>query len=115
MISDVQAGKEPALFTVNFIQWEPEVAQRWLDEDPIARVKAQGDLSAEENKSSIEKTLFEGFLDPKTNKFSYADLKLQFPKGVKGTQKEYYLSDAEFEKVMGLNIEAYNKLKDWKK
>lgn len=58
---------------------------------------------------------FDGFLDPATNKFTYEQLKGQFPAGVKGTMKEYYLSDEEFKKVMGTTVEDYNKLKDWKK
>lgn len=114
-ICEVNAGKEPGQFTVNFIQWEPEVAQKWLDEDPLATLKKQSQLSAEENKAAAELSAFAGFLDPKTNKFTYDQLKGQFPQGVKGSHKEYYLSDADFVKIMGVNVEAYDKLKDWKK
>jgi hypothetical protein len=114
-ICEVNAGKEPGLFTVNFIQWEPEVAQKWLDEDPLATLKKQSQLSAEENKAAAELSAFGGFLDPKTNKFTYDQLKGAFPQGVKGSHKEYYLSDADFAKIIGMNVEAYNQLKDWKK
>ena len=34
---------------------------------------------------------------------------------MKGTHKEYYLSDADFVKIMGVNVEAYDELKDWRK
>jgi len=115
-INDVEAGKEPPAFVVNFIQWEPEVAQAWLDADPLAKLKAQSQATAEEAKSSAAKKQgFDGFLDPKTNKFPYDSLKGQFPQGVKGQAKEYYLSDDEFKKVMGMSVEDYDKLKDWKK
>ena len=36
----MQAGREPPAFITNFIQWEPEVAQAWLDADPLAKLKA---------------------------------------------------------------------------
>ena len=36
------------------------------------------------------------FLDPKTNKFTYDQLKTAFPEGVDPTKKEAYLSDEEF-------------------
>lgn len=72
--------------------------------------------AAEESKSAAGSgDVFEGFLDPKTNKFSYDDLKAGVPKGVKGTHKPHYLSDAEFEKVMGMKHDAYDLLKEWKK
>ena len=34
IIDEVLAGREPAGFTVQFIQWEPEVAAKWLETDP---------------------------------------------------------------------------------
>ena len=39
---------------------------------------------------------FEGYLDPKTNKFPYEVLKSSWPEGMHPTKKEYYLSDEEF-------------------
>jgi len=57
---------------------------------------------------------FEGFLDPKTIKFAYADLKGQFPAGIKGTHKEAYLSDEEFVTVFKMERNAFEALKDWK-
>jgi hypothetical protein len=54
-------------------------------------------------------------LDPATNKFPYEQLKGQFPQGVKGSMKEYYLSDTDFTKIMGMSVADYDKMKDWKK
>jgi len=34
LIEEVLAGREPPAFTVQFIQWEPEVAEKWLETDP---------------------------------------------------------------------------------
>lgn len=33
-IEEVLAGYEPPQFQVQFIQWEPEVAAKWLETDP---------------------------------------------------------------------------------
>ena len=34
LIEEVLAGREPPAFTVQFIQWEPEIAAKWLATDP---------------------------------------------------------------------------------
>lgn len=33
VIEEVLAGREPPTFQVQFIQWEPEVAEKWLETD----------------------------------------------------------------------------------
>lgn len=40
-MTEVYAGREPASFTVQFIQWEPEVAEEWMKTDPIEIAKAE--------------------------------------------------------------------------
>jgi len=47
-IQEIEAGKEPATFTMHFIQWEPEVAQAWLESDPLAALKKQAEQQAAE-------------------------------------------------------------------
>ena len=113
-IQEVQAGHEPPDFTVQFFQWEPEVAQRWLDDDPIAKLRAEFEAAEEMAKAAAEKDPFEGFLNPKENVFPYAELKGAFPKGVKGNAKEWYMSDEEFTQVMGMDKAKYGGLKLWK-
>lgn len=95
------AGREPPAFTVQFIQWEPEVAAEWLKTDATVIAEV-----AEEAKAAVEAAVaavnpFEGALDPNVNKFSYEVLKSSFPSGVKPTAKEYYLSDEEFAQYIG--------------
>lgn len=34
LVVEVKAGHEPPAFCVQFIQWEPEVAAKWLETDP---------------------------------------------------------------------------------
>ena len=46
LIEEVLAGREPPGFTVQFIQWEPEVAAKWLETDSQAMAEA----AAEESK-----------------------------------------------------------------
>ena len=53
-------------------------------------------------------------MNPTTNKFPYSELKSTFPTGVKGSHKEAYLSDEEFESVFKMSRQAFEALKDWK-
>jgi len=57
---------------------------------------------------------FEGFKDPKTNKFPYDELKGAFPEGVKPDKKEDYLTDEEFVTVFKVNREKWHTFKLWK-
>lgn len=54
---------------------------------------------------------FEGYLDPASNKFTYEVLKSSFPDGVRKDRKEYYMSDEEFQTVMGMTIAEWDQLK----
>lgn len=47
---------------------------------------------------------------------AYSELKtMNVSSGIEMTQRESYLSDAEFEKVLGMTKEAFGKLVLWKK
>jgi len=52
--------------------------------------------------------------DPSSFKVDYETLKSSMPAGVDPTKKEQYLSDAEFEKVMGSPRGEFNAMKPWK-
>jgi len=104
LIENVEPGREPPSFQSQFIQWEPELAEKWLHEDPKYQAKV---AAAEEAKTEAAKTPFDGYLDPKTNKFDYETLKSSFPKGVKPDAKEYYLSDDEFKTVFGMDMNEF--------
>ena len=114
IIDEINAGHEPADFTVQFIQWEPEVAQQWLDSDPMAILRKEFDHAEAMKAVEESKDEFEGFLNPKDKTFAYEDIKGKFPDGIKGNSKEWYMSDEEFEKVMGVNKAAYKEMKTWK-
>lgn len=112
-IVELEAGKETTSFTVQFPEWRLEKAQKWLDEDPVKQLK--GNLLrgltkvVEEEKKEQSK-----WLDPKTNKFDYEQLKGQFPEGVDPTKKEAYLNDEHFKQVFGMNQTDFYNLKKWK-
>ena len=116
IIEEVLAGREPPAFTVQFIQWEPEVAEKWLETD--AAVVAE--RTVEESKvaaaaAAVANDAFAGQLDPASNKFTYEVLKSSFPPGVAATKKEYYLSDEEFNTVIGMSMADWEALKQWKR
>jgi hypothetical protein len=56
-----------------------------------------------------------GFLDPKSNSFSYEELSSGIPVGVNPAAKEQYLSDGDFTAKFGMDKAAYDALPAWKK
>lgn len=120
-IQEVEAGKEPPSFTVNFTGWTKEKAQKWLDlasptkqggNKGAAGAKGGASKPEEEHKSSLPAKTY---LDPDTNKFPYETLKTTFPTGIDPTKKELYLENTVFEEVFKMKRDDYDKLKDWKK
>ncbi|EFC50548.1 VHP domain-containing protein [Naegleria gruberi] len=63
---------------------------------------------------SIEKQLNQ-YLDPNLHKFSYLELKNKFPKGVKESEKEKYLSDDEFFTIFGMTQTQFQSLGEYKR
>lgn len=111
---DVEAGKEPPDFCCQFIQWEPEVAMRWLESDPMELLRKEFEAAEEIKRLESLKDPFEGFLNPKDKTFTHDELNKKFPEGVKGDAKEWYMADDEFERVMGMPKDKYKDLKLWK-
>lgn len=109
---------EPFGFTTQFIQWEPQIAQKWIDEDPLEILKManQNKMMAQVS-ADLEKKAnpFKGFLNPEDTVFTMDEIKGKWPKGIKGDAKEFYLADAEFEAVLGMTKEAWGELKMWKR
>ena len=52
VIEEVFAGREPPGFTVQFLQWEPEVAAKWLETDPEI-LAAQAARAADRNTQTM--------------------------------------------------------------
>lgn len=95
VIETIEAGHEPPMFRVQFVQWEPEVAQKWLDQDPreIARKKEEA------AKANAPDETWGKYLNGNEKKFTYEELNGKFPEGVKPDAKEAYLTDEEFQTV----------------
>jgi hypothetical protein len=101
----VVAGHEPQLFTANFLGWD----RKKMGTDPYSRKLAamMGGGAAKDVKQELKK------YDIK--EFSYEVLrKKPLPVGVDPTLLETYLSDAEFQKVFGMNKSAFQALPKWK-
>lgn len=109
-IIDVQCGQEPPFFCVQFPDWSDEIAEGW-SHDTFEMLKAQTKIDA-----VFEPAKIHGFQDPTTFKVPYAQLKggQQVP-GVKGSKREDYLTDEEFETVFGMKRDEYNLKKVWDK
>ena len=98
----------------NSVIFEHFLSDPWIFKFPQNFNYLPNEAAEELKKAEAEKDPFEGFLNPKDKAFPYAELKGQFPEGVKGDSKEWYLSDAEFETVMGMDKAKYGELKKWK-
>lgn len=113
-IIEIGAAHEPPMFKVVFPNWSDGYSQQWLvsPKDSFESLKRQHSAKLDSQQESNDP--FAGFLDPKENKFPYAELKNLFPKGVKHDKKEYYLSDAEFADLFKMSMADFEKLKLWK-
>lgn len=118
IFDEVLPGREPIGFTVQFIQWEPEVAEAWLAQDPELNAAKAAEAEEEKKEAADAHAAanpFEGFLNPASNQFTYEVLKASFPEGVMPKKKEYYLNDEEFASVIGMSRADWDELKQWKK
>jgi len=121
----VKSGSEPAIFTCNFLGWSASTKARFVDpyEAKLAKLKAAN--PAEEEPVAVS--------DPTppppkpaavpalpvggTYTLNYDELKKpaeQLPAGLDPTKKEQYLSDADFEKVLGSPRGVFAAMKPWK-
>ena len=78
----------------------------------MAKIAAEKKAYAEAKYGKKEESKF---LDSTTNKFDYEALKKGIPEGVNPSAKETYLSDEQFNSIMGMAPEAFAALKDWKR
>jgi len=115
-IVEVDPCSEPPSFTTHFPEWEEEVAQRWLE--PDAFTAAQMKINAEREAYYAEKKAQgtdDNFNDPSLTKHSLDALKKGTPEGVNPRRKEYYLSDDDFQATLGMDVAAWEGLKEWKR
>lgn len=117
-IVEVEPCGEPPAFTTQFPEWEDEIAAQWLQDDPYTA--QQKKIAAErEALYAAKKAEYNAddadYKDPSFAKFSLDELKAGTPEGVNPKKKEYYLSDDDFKAVLGMEMDAWEALKDWKR
>jgi len=120
-IITVKSGSEPPIFTSNFLGWNPSAVKKFVDpyEAKLAAALAANPAeppppSPEKRPSASSGVVYTDFKDPSQLKVDYEKLKGGDVAGVDPTKKEQYLSDAEFEKVLGSPRGEFNQMKAWK-
>ena len=130
-ILTVHAGSEPAIFSCHFLGWDADAAAGFQDpyEARLAAIKkeaASSELHVRRNSlSSVEGSVVSqakaaaaeeakaevAVVDPSGATFPLADLQGGIPAGVDATQKEMYLSDAEFNTVFKMGKADFEKVR----
>ncbi|XP_060072060.1 gelsolin, cytoplasmic-like [Ylistrum balloti] len=104
LLLQLKQGYEPAMFTSHFQGWD---SQRFTN-----TTEQMSQMDTEENSQCY--TVQEE-LARYSATFRYEELVGRLPPvGVDPTCKEVYLSDAEFQKIFGLNRSVYKKMPRWK-
>jgi len=109
-ILKVDAGVEPPLFTAHFLGWDDK---KFSSGDPyLEKLKALKGSAAVERITNAMDAL--GYR-PTTDKFSYEELKNKTADKIDPTKRHEYLEDSEFERLFGMNLEAFDNLAEWKR
>jgi len=105
----VNAGYEPPNFTSNFIGWDPNLAGS--NEDAYFRKLRESGIEV----SGLQRA--GDALGEYSKKYSLAELQNRsaLPSTVDQGHLDEYLSDADFEKVFGMNRLSFNSLPKWKR
>jgi hypothetical protein len=111
----IKAGNEPPMFSMHFIGWDPELANKNKFIDPyeakLAAMKAANPEPVEEAPAPAPAPapVIASFSETKT----LAELQAGCD-GIDVTQKQNYLSDEDFQSVFGMDKAAFNGLPKWK-
>jgi len=113
----VFAGSEPPNFTCHFYGWDSTKASDFTDPYTKGLGKIQGGSATTEQKGveKVSESMI-GFTDPTKQTYTYAQMSSTTPPAnIDPHQKEQYLSDDEFKKVLGITKAEFNNLSKWKK
>eukprot|EP00603_Paraphysomonas_imperforata_P002999 CAMPEP_0114417660 /NCGR_PEP_ID=MMETSP0103-20121206/3082_1 /TAXON_ID=37642 ORGANISM="Paraphysomonas imperforata, Strain PA2" /NCGR_SAMPLE_ID=MMETSP0103 /ASSEMBLY_ACC=CAM_ASM_000201 /LENGTH=797 /DNA_ID=CAMNT_0001585967 /DNA_START=115 /DNA_END=2508 /DNA_ORIENTATION=+ len=120
----VHAGSEPAMFTSQFLVWDPEYTKKNKYLDPyeakmaaIAKERAEREAKEFGDSAPVVEEKKPVATASSSGTFSYEDLKTNnYPDGaVDVTAKETFLSDADFEAVFGQDKASFSALAKWKR
>ena len=92
---EVYAGKESDEFKSQFVGWSAEIAQDWVNADPIKKLSTMMGLQIEEKKEEV-KAEEERYEKPGQKFYTLEELQGKFPEEVEPSKKEQYLNDADF-------------------
>jgi len=127
-IIQIKSGAEPSIFTCHFLGWDADKGpKKFVDpyQAKLDAIKAANPVEEPEappppkrNSVGSGEVFSQDFAEPGADySVNYDELKKpaeQLPKGVDPRKREQYLSDADFEKVLGSPRGEFNSLKPWK-
>jgi len=119
-IVTVKSGAEPEMFQANFLGWDETKKKIFMDpyEAKLAALRAaNGEPEPEPEPTPPPPAPVPAAALEDGYTLNYDELKKpaeQLPKGLDLSQREKYLSDAEFEKVLGSPRDQFNAMKPWK-
>jgi hypothetical protein len=115
-ITMIKSGKEPLIFTANFLAWDSTAKKKFLDpyEAKLAAIEAANPKEEEPPPKPAAAPVSSSFASPDSKKLPYDVLKANSDASVDPSKKEQYLSDADFATVMGSPRAEFNALKPWK-
>jgi hypothetical protein len=115
VLLQIKQGCEPPNFTCHFFAWNPK---KWSDGKTYAELKAEMEASNPSGgAAALEGTSVTAALDKYSASHPYSELIKpadQLPEGVDPTQREQYLSDAEFEQYFKMSKTEFNAMPKWK-
>lgn len=125
-IIKVHAGSEPAMFTSQFLVWDPEYTQKNKYIDPyeakmaaIAKAKAEHDakIFGDAPAPEVKEVPVPVATASSSGTYNVEDLKTNnFPDGaVDLTKKETYLTDNDFQEVFGMDRASFDAQAKWKR
>jgi len=120
-IVTVPSGSEPNIFTCHFLGWDSSRTKAFIDpyQAKLDAIKASNEVIVVDNKlPTPPPPVMEKYEDGANYTLNYEELRNktndQLPKGVDPKKKETYLSDADFERVLGSPRGEFTKMKAWK-
>jgi hypothetical protein len=110
VLATIKQGFEPPNFTSWFFAWDSE---KWSSGKTYEQLKAEA--MAGGNAGNLVGSVTESLSKLTTSTYTFAQLTAKdLPEGVDATKKEQYLSEAEFQKVLGVSKAEFNAMPAWK-
>eukprot|EP00026_Physarum_polycephalum_P002067 Phypoly_transcript_02071.p1 GENE.Phypoly_transcript_02071~~Phypoly_transcript_02071.p1 ORF type:complete len:829 (+),score=189.83 Phypoly_transcript_02071:487-2973(+) len=110
----INAGAEPHIFTQNFVAWDATERDVYKRKMRQLQIKQQGATAS--TPVEVRKEIQETQAAPAQGTYTFAELSAkEKPKGVDPNALEKYLSDEEFQKILGVTRDQFEAFPGWKK